>query len=70
MKEGNTHPVTFGQPLCMILLLVSLHAPHLEFLGKAALYKIQPPVVTGSGAFDKALVVGILDLQAEQVSFH
>jgi len=39
MKEGNTHPVICGQPLC-------------------------------SGAFDKALVVGILDLQAEQVSFH
>lgn len=70
MKEGNTHPVTFGQPLCMILLLLSLYAPHLELLGKAALYKIQLSVVTGSGAFDKALVVGILDLQAEQVSFH
>ncbi len=70
MKEGNTHPDTFGQPLCMILLLLSLYAPHIELLGKAALYKIQLPVVTGSGAFDKALVVGILDLQAEQVSFH
>jgi hypothetical protein len=54
----------------MNLLLLSLYAPHLELLGKAALYKIQLPVVTGSGAFDKALVVGILDLQAEQVSFQ